>query len=55
MHSPRSTTSLFQADLPHAALNPTSSQPAVMHVAMATDQPNHTFVDKFFSQPHNAR
>ena len=36
--------------LTHAALNPTSSQPAVMHVAMATDQPNHTFVDRFFSR-----
>ena len=36
--------------LAHAAMNPAASQPAVLHIAMATDQPNRTLVDKFFSR-----
>jgi 2-keto-3-deoxy-L-rhamnonate aldolase RhmA/quercetin dioxygenase-like cupin family protein len=36
-------------DLPHAAVN-ASAQPAVLHVAMATDAPARTLVDRFFSR-----
>jgi 2-keto-3-deoxy-L-rhamnonate aldolase RhmA/quercetin dioxygenase-like cupin family protein len=36
--------------LAHAAVNPSSSQEAVLHVSMATDQPSRTLVDKFFSR-----
>ncbi len=34
----------------HAALNASSSQKAVLHVAMATDLPSRTVIDKFFSR-----
>jgi quercetin dioxygenase-like cupin family protein len=36
--------------LAHAALNASSSQKAVLHVAMATDLPSRTLIDKFFSR-----
>jgi hypothetical protein len=36
--------------LPHAAMNPATGQPAVLHMAMATDMPGRTLVDKFFSR-----
>jgi 2-keto-3-deoxy-L-rhamnonate aldolase RhmA/quercetin dioxygenase-like cupin family protein len=34
----------------HAARNPSTSQPAVLHIAMATDAPSRTLVDKFFTR-----
>jgi len=36
--------------LAHAAMNPAASQPAALHLAMSTDRPNRTLVDKFFSR-----
>jgi 2-keto-3-deoxy-L-rhamnonate aldolase RhmA/quercetin dioxygenase-like cupin family protein len=34
----------------HAARNTSATEPAVFHIAMATDSPSRTLVDKFFSQ-----
>jgi 2-keto-3-deoxy-L-rhamnonate aldolase RhmA/quercetin dioxygenase-like cupin family protein len=36
-------------EVAHAALNTSASQAAVLHIAMATDLPGRTIVDKFFS------
>jgi 2-keto-3-deoxy-L-rhamnonate aldolase RhmA/quercetin dioxygenase-like cupin family protein len=36
--------------LAHVAFNPSSAQEAVLHIAMATDSPSRTSVDKFFSR-----
>jgi 2-keto-3-deoxy-L-rhamnonate aldolase RhmA/quercetin dioxygenase-like cupin family protein len=37
-------------ELAHAAVNPASGQTTVLHIALATDQPHRTLVDKFFSR-----
>ena len=36
--------------LAHAARNPSTTEPAVLHIAMATDSPSRTLVDKFFTR-----
>jgi quercetin dioxygenase-like cupin family protein len=36
--------------LAHAARNPSLSEPAILHIAMPTDAPTRTLVDKFFSR-----
>jgi 2-keto-3-deoxy-L-rhamnonate aldolase RhmA/quercetin dioxygenase-like cupin family protein len=36
--------------LPHAAMNVSSTQTAVLHAAMATGEPKRTLVDRFFSR-----
>jgi quercetin dioxygenase-like cupin family protein len=34
----------------HAAISASTTQPAMLHIAMATDSPGRTLVDKFFSR-----
>jgi 2-keto-3-deoxy-L-rhamnonate aldolase RhmA/quercetin dioxygenase-like cupin family protein len=41
---------VFPRGLPHAAMNVSASQNAVLHVAMASDSPGRTVVDKYFSR-----
>ena len=41
---------VIPAGLAHAARNGSSSEPAVLHIAMATDSPSRTLVDKFFTR-----
>ncbi|WP_373651554.1 aldolase/citrate lyase family protein [Schlesneria sp. DSM 10557] len=41
---------VIPAGLAHAARNGSASEPAVLHVAMGTDSPSRTLVDKFFSR-----
>lgn len=37
-------------ELPHSALNVSASQDAVLHVAMASDSPSRTVIEKYFSR-----
>ncbi len=41
---------LLPRGVAHAVMNVSSSQEAVLHIAMATDSPSRTIVDKFFSR-----
>ena len=41
---------VIPAGLAHSARNNSTSEPAVIHIAMATDNPQRTLIDKFFSR-----
>ncbi len=46
----RLDNAVIPAGLAHSARNTSASEPAVLHIAMATDSPCRTLVEKFFSR-----